>query len=219
MKMKKNKNIEGLETRNFNASELRVENQESREVVGYASVFTDADGNPALSENLGGFREIINPNAFDSCLSDENLDCRMLINHDANLILGRTSANTLSLSVDSRGLKYSFTVPETTYGNDLMISLTRGDISQNSFGFIVEDDDWSQSEDGTTIRTINKVSRLLDCSVVTYPAYPDATIGKRNFLNYKTELEKIENEKQQKDLIKRNLQELKIELLKLKNQK
>tara|TARA_R100000306_G_C4270752_1_gene90023 strand:- start:131 stop:553 length:423 start_codon:yes stop_codon:yes gene_type:complete len=140
----------------------------------------------------------------------------MLINHNVDLLLARTPS-TLSLSIDERGLKYDFSIPETTYGNDLMVSLDRGDITQNSFGFIVEEDDWGQDEEGNTIRTIKKVSRLLDCSIVTYPAYPDATIAKRGFMNYRTELEKKENEKQDKDLVKRCLLELKLKLLKLKN--
>ena len=143
---------------------------------------------------------------------------RALFNHDSNYILGRTTANTLKLSVDERGLRYSVNIPETTYGNDLMVSLDRGDITQNSFGFIVEEDDWSQDEEGNTIRTIKKVSRLLDVSLVTYPAYPEATIAQRGFLNYTTELEKKENTKEEKVFTKRNLLDKRIELLKLKNQ-
>lgn len=215
MKMN-HKNIEGLERRNFTNSEIRVANTESREVVGYASVFTDTDGNPALSENLGGFREKIDPTCFNSVLADENLDCRCLFNHDPNLILGRTTAGTLSLSVDERGLKYSFTAPDTTTGRDLMVSLERGDVSQSSFGFIVEEDDWDEDENGMTIRTIKKVGRLLDVSPVVYPAYPDAEVGKRSFLNYRTEKEKQENKKQDQDQIKRELLDKKIKLLKLK---
>jgi len=213
--MDKNKNkIEGLERRNFLNSEIRVENAESREVVGYASVFTDTDGNPALSENLGGFREKIDPEAFNEVLDN---DVRALFNHDPNLILGRTTAGTLSLSVDERGLKYSFTAPDTTTGRDLMVSLERGDVSQSSFGFIVEEDSWDEDEEGRTIRTIKKVGRLLDVSPVTYPAYPDAEAGKRSFLNYRTEKEKQENKKQEQYQIRRDLLDKKIKLLKLKN--
>tara|TARA_B100000519_G_C14261030_1_gene448046 strand:+ start:5027 stop:5689 length:663 start_codon:yes stop_codon:yes gene_type:complete len=216
IKMDKNKNnIEGLERRNY-TTELRVENSENRQVVGYASVFKDAEGNSALSENLGGFREKIDPNAFNDVLKD---DVRALFNHDPNYIIGRSTSGTLSLSVDERGLKYSVNIPETTYGDDLMVSLKRGDITQNSFGFIVEDDSWDEDEDGNTIRTINKVGRLLDVSMVTYPAYPDAEIGKRSFLNYRTEKEKAENKKQQEYEIKRNLLERKIKLIKIKNSK
>tara|TARA_Y100000593_G_scaffold92142_1_gene182833 strand:- start:34 stop:675 length:642 start_codon:yes stop_codon:yes gene_type:complete len=213
--MNQNKNNpEGIEIRSFKASELRIENKESREVVGYGSVFN------SLSENLGGFRELISENAFDSVLEN---DVRALFNHNPDYILGRSTAGTLSLSVDEKGLRYSVNIPETSYGNDLMVSLDRGDITQNSFGFIVEEDDWTQDEEGNTIRTIKKVSRLLDVSLVTYPAYPSAKIEKnfevahRGFLNYRTELEKKENKKQENDLIQRNLLEHKLELLKLKN--
>ena len=142
---------------------------------------------------------------------------RALFNHDPNLILGRTTAGTLKLSVDERGLKYSFTAPDTTTGRDLMVSLERGDVSQSSFGFIVEEDDWDEDENGMTIRTIKKVGRLLDVSPVTYPAYPDAEVGKRSFLNYRTEKEKQENKKQEQYQVKRELLDKKIKLLKLKN--
>tara|TARA_R100000700_G_scaffold39868_1_gene53730 strand:+ start:5224 stop:6324 length:1101 start_codon:yes stop_codon:yes gene_type:complete len=206
-------NIEGLERRNFINSEIRVANSESREVVGYASVFTDAEGNPALSENLGGFREKIAPEAFDSVLQN---DVRALFNHDPNYILGRTTAGTLSLSVDERGLKYNFTAPDTTYGRDLMVSLERGDVNQSSFGFIVEDDSWDEDEEGNTIRTIKKVGRLLDVSPVVYPAYPDAEVGKRSFLTYRAAKEKQENKKQEDYLIKMDLLNRKLKLLKLK---
>jgi phage head maturation protease len=100
-----------------------------------------------------------------------------------------------------------------------MVSLDRGDITQNSFGFIVEEDDWTQDENGNTIRTINKVSRLLDCSVVTYPAYPDATIARRNYDSYKNKLEESINEKTDKELIQRNLIELETKLIKIKKLK
>ena len=207
------KNIEGLERRNFANSEIRVANSESREVVGYASVFTDSEGNTALSENLGGFREKIDPSAFDNVLDN---DVRALFNHDPNLILGRTTAGNLSLSVDERGLKYNFTAPDTTTGRDLMVSLERGDVTQSSFGFIVEEDDWTEDENGMTIRTIKKVGRLLDVSPVTYPAYPDAEVGKRSLLEYQAKKEEQENKNEKQKLIKRDLLNKKIKLLKLK---
>ena len=213
MTNKKNKTtIEGLERRSFK-NEIRVENDDSRKVVGYASVFN------SLSENLGGYREKIDSNAFNSVL-ENNPDTRALFNHDANQILARTVSGTLSLSVADKGLRYSFEVPEgLSYGDDLLVNLKNGNITQSSFGFVVEDDSWGQDEDGNTIRTINKISRLLDISPVTYPAYPDASVSQVRFLEYRTELEKKENEKQEKDLIKRNLYKRELELLKIKKSK
>lgn len=170
-------------------------------VVGHAAVYGK------LSEDLGGFREMIKPNAFDSVL---NNDVRVFFNHDPNYILGRTKAGTAKISSDKTGLKYEFEVPDTQAGRDLLVSLERGDISQSSFAFSVDRDSWSE-RDGRDIRTIEKVKRLYDVSPVSIPAYPDAddiAIAKRSLKNYK-------NENENKN-IKRNLLDLKIKILKNK---
>jgi HK97 family phage prohead protease len=163
------------EIRSF-TTELRMETRDdgTQTVVGYASVFN------TLSENLGGFREQIAPEAFNNVMGD---DVRALFNHDPNYVLGRTKSGTLSLGVDTTGLRYEFTPPDTTFARDLTESLKRGDIDQSSFAFMVEADEWDESGD-TPIRTITKVSRLLDVSPVTYPAYPDASVGLRSLDAY-----------------------------------
>lgn len=200
---------EGFERRTFNTTEMRLDKENERRVVGYASVFN------SLSENLGGFRELISERAFDGVMEDSVV---ALINHDMNFPLARTDNGTLTLSVDSKGLRYSFDVPEgLSYGNDLLINLRSGNIFQSSFGFIVEEDSWER-KDGEHIRTIEKVSRLIDVSPVTIPAYPEATaqvstVAKRN-LNLQKE--KHENQKEEQDLHKRNLIELKLKIIKNK---
>ena len=196
-----------MEKRYFNI-ETRTEKREdgSTTITGHAAVFNK------LSSDLGGFREIIAPNAFESVLSD---DVRALINHDPNLLLARTTSGTLNLEQTNEGLQYSFDVPDTTYGRDLIISMERKDITQSSFAFTIEDDSWETTEDGE-IRTINKVKQLYDVSPVTYPAYPsadDLTLAKRSLALHK---EKEENKKQEKDLVQRSLVALKIELKKRK---
>jgi HK97 family phage prohead protease len=152
-------------------SEVRAEKRENSTVVrGYAAKFN------SLSENLGGFREIIAPGAFDAVLKD---DVRALINHDSSLILGRTTAETLRIGVDETGLWYEYDSPDTTYARDLLVSMERGDVDQSSFQFGVEKDEWRDSGEGYLKRTITKVSRLLDVSPVTYPAYKSTTVSKR----------------------------------------
>ena len=125
-------------------------------IVGHAAVFD------SLSEDLGGFRQRIERGAFDDVLED---DVRALFNHDPNLILARTKSGTLKLSLDEKGLRYEFDVPDTTTGRDLLVSLERGDVSQSSFGFTVEQDSWHKDEDGVHIRSISKVKRLYDVSL------------------------------------------------------
>lgn len=138
----------------------------------------------SLSEDLGGFREIIHPGAFDRVLA--NSDVRALLNHDPNKILGRQKAGTLRLSLDPKGLLYELDIPDTTYGRDLKISLDRGDITQSSFAFTIEESDWEQTSKGP-IQHIRKVKQLYDVSPVTYPAYQetDARASLRSLQQFK----------------------------------
>jgi len=163
-----------IERRYFNA-ELRVKKtDDGKKIAGYATKFAPG----AMSEDLGGFREQIHPNAFNKCLT-ANPDVRCLWNHDPNHILGRTTAGTLRLSTDNTGLQYECDPPDTQMARDLMTSMERGDVSQSSFGFVCTDDDWRQDIDGGVIRTVLQ-AELFDVSPVTYPAYPSATSGVRS---------------------------------------
>lgn len=141
-----------------------------RTIRGYASVFN------SLSEDLGGFREIIAPGAFSDVLND---DVRALYNHSPDYLLARTSNGTLQIGQDERGLWYEFEAPNTSYANDIIELMKRGDLRESSFGFIVAKDSW-RMRDGKPFRTIEKVGSLLDVSPVVYPAYPAATSGLRS---------------------------------------
>ena len=200
-----------MEKRIFNIEnkfETREDGQEV--VVGYGSIFN------SRSENLGGFFEYISPTAITE-ETIEKSDVRALINHDPNLVLARSTAGNLSLSVDEKGMRYSFDIPETSYGKDLAINLKNGNISQSSFAFTIADngDEWSTDEEGNDIRTITKIDRLFDVAIVTYPAYnqaeSDLVVAQRGLAMYK---EKQEIKEEENDLVARSLAKLKIELIK-----
>ena len=199
-----------MEKRIFNIETRTEETEDGKKIIiGHASVYGKR------SENLGGFYEFIEAGAFTPELI-ENSDVRALINHDQNLILGRSTSGTLRLNADEKGLRYEFDVPDTSYAKDLVVSMERGDIDQSSFAFTVEEDEWSSDEDGNNIRTIKKINRLYDVSPVTFAAYPDANdliIAQRGLATYK---DKIKQEEEQDDLVKRSLVSLKIELAKRK---
>ena len=113
-----------------NRAEFRVsKGKNGVKLSGYAAVF----GQP--SQDLGGFTEIIEQGAFGDALKDS--DARALINHNQDLILGRESAGTLRLREDDKGLHMTISPPNTSYAKDLMESLTRGDIKEQSFSFRV----------------------------------------------------------------------------------
>lgn len=159
-------------------------------IIGYGAVFN------SLSEDLGGFVEEILPGAFTEAIKTD--DVRGFFNHDTNLILGRNKAGTLSLSETDDGLRYEIDPPDTSYANDLMVSIERGDVSQSSFGFSVEDrsdeewlapDEWNPTagNDGLYLRRIKR-AKLYDVSPVTYPAYKATTVSARTLDEFNHQL-------------------------------
>jgi uncharacterized protein len=163
-----------VERRSFTVSGLKIEKRstDGKAVMrGHAAVFN------STSADLGGFREQVAPGAFTRTL-EQGADVRALINHDPNLVLGRSKAGTLRLSQDETGLAVEIDPPDTTYARDLMASMERGDIDQMSFTFRTVKDDWAQSPSGT-MRTLLDVD-LLDVSPVTYPAYAATDIAARS---------------------------------------
>ena len=150
-----------IERRSFTV-ELRAEPDADR-ITGYAAVFD------SLSEDLGGFREIIRPGAFARSLQ-ESPDVRAFWQHDPSRILGRTTAGTLSVSEDEHGLRFDITPPSGPTGQDALEAIRRGDVDQMSFGFKVEQDRMLKREDGTILRELLDV-HLIEVSPVTFPAY------------------------------------------------
>ena len=102
-----------IERRTIDAVELRFAADEPAKLVGHAALFNN------VSPDLGGFRERIKPGAFTDSLAND--DIRALFNHDPNWLLGRSSAGTLRLSLDSVGLRYEIDPPETQQGKTVTI--------------------------------------------------------------------------------------------------
>jgi HK97 family phage prohead protease len=142
-------------------------------IYGYAALFA-----PAQTQDMGGWREEVSPNAFDRCLRSSP-DVVALFNHSTDsLPLARTTSGTLRLSIDRRGLLYELDTPDTTLGRDLSVLLDRGDVHQSSYGFICRSESWRNDSDGTPIRTVLDAD-LMDVSPVIFPATLDTTSGVR----------------------------------------
>ena len=172
-------NLPAVEKRVFTAKSLRSESQGAEmALVGCAASFN------VLSQDLGGFREIINPGAFALSLAAPDSDVRCLVNHDANMLLGRQKNGTLKVWEDATGLQFRCVLdPNNSAHKNAYASIKRGDMDQCSFAFTVPNggDDFDEDQDSATgksfiKRTLRNVN-LLDVSSVTYPAYsaPGAT--------------------------------------------
>ncbi len=153
---------------------------DTRTVSGYAAKF-DSE-----SKDLGGFAEIIKQGAFSNVLQS-NPDVIANINHNDSQVLAVTN-NNLELKEDRHGLWFEFDVPETTYGNDLLVNVRAGNVSKCSFAFSVGKDSWERRSGKTPLRVIYSVNKLYDVALVTIPAYEDTSIALRSLKDFNTPL-------------------------------
>ena len=120
--------------------------------------------------------ETIDAGAFDLA---SDVDVRALTNHDTTLVLGRTTAGTLTLSVDDRGLKGTILINGADQDAvNLYERVRRGDVTQCSFGFDILDESADFPEDGPTVWHLERV-KLYEVSVCTFPAYEDTGVTAR----------------------------------------
>ena len=171
-----------------------VANEDSRTVEGYAIVFN------SLSEDLGGFREQILPEAVDGVL--ERSDILALLNHDKSkgvLARSRYGKGSLTLEIDEKGLKYRFEAPHTALGDEVLEYLRRGEITSSSFAFTINEDIWEKTGE-EYIRTIKSFKQLYDVSPVFEPAYQAATACKRFAEIQEEERKAIEEAKREADI-------------------
>ena len=147
------------------------EDSGSPTIEGFFAVFnSNYDIAPGMSESIA-------PGAFDNTLSG---DIRALVNHDSTLVLGRTTAHTLELRQEERGLWGKISInPKDTDAMNLYERVKRGDVNQCSFGFNITDEESVISDDGSIHWTIKGVE-LFEVSCCTFPAYDATNISARS---------------------------------------
>lgn len=156
------------------------EEEGKKYIEGYFAVFN------SFYELWDDAAETIDVGAFDLV---RDTDVRALTNHDTTLVLGRTTANTLALSVDDIGLFGRIEVNEADQDAlNAWERVKRRDVTQCSFGFDILDE-LPIIENGRTVWHLRKV-KLYEVSICTFPAYEDTAIQAR-----KNELETIKKRK------------------------
>ena len=153
------------------SSEFTVrDDSEQPTIEGYFAVFN------SIYEMWEGASESIASGAFTKSISN---DVRALINHDTTLVLGRTTAHTLELREDSRGLWGKITInPKDSDAMNLYERVKRGDVSQCSFGFNIVSEETEFRDDGSIHWTITEAD-LHEVSVCTFPAYEETAVSAR----------------------------------------
>lgn len=133
--------------------------------------------------NLGLFDEVIEASALNEC---EMKDVRLCLNHDTSFVYARSRNNnensTMRLMLDANGLTFRATldVENSPRAKDLYSAITRGDIDQMSFMFVVDEDRWENLESEHPCRHITKIGKIFEVSAVPFPAYEDTSIYARD---------------------------------------
>ena len=165
------------ETRNFGSLQLETRAGESLPVIkGIAAPFGE------LSEDLGGFRERIEPGAFSASIRGERRDVAAFREHNPELLLGRQSSGTLEMRETAEGLSVKIHPPNTELGRSTVESVRRRDLVKMSFSFKAVKDRWERSG-GDDIRVLKDLD-VFDVSVVAFPAYPDTSVAVRSLQSW-----------------------------------
>ena len=181
----KNKEIRKLDM------QFRAEDTEDgkMEIKGYAAVFN--------SPETYGYTEVIDSRAFDGA---DMSDVVLRYNHnDSFMVLARTRNHSLNLNVDEKGLMIDATLQDDiTDHRNIFNAIKSGLIDKQSFAFTVDEDNYDYDTD---TRTITKIGKVFDVSVVDQPFYnaTDVSVARDlnndDFLTRREELRK-EHEKE-----------------------
>jgi len=154
--------------------EVRTNSDGSRTVAGYFATFG------TMSHDLG-FREILKKGCFSEGMRNQPVACYR--DHNSQMLLGKTESSTLEVLEDDKGISFRVKLPDTSYANDLVALMERGDSYECSFGMVVAPDgeEWSQLPNGEILRTITK-ALLFEGSILTGPAaaYPKTSANLRS---------------------------------------
>lgn len=115
-----------------------------------------------VTKDLGGFVERYAPGSFGKSIAED--DVRALFNNNASFVLGRKSAETLRLEERVDGVHVEILAPDTSYANDLLTLMRRGDIDEMTSAFYVMEHHWETAKDGTRIHVVDR-GKLIAASV------------------------------------------------------
>ncbi|MED0665673.1 HK97 family phage prohead protease [Bacillus badius] len=161
--------------------ELRIAELRTAEPVGDSSLILSGrpivyDQPTTIKAPFGEYIEVIKRGALDNA---DLSDVRLLYNHDMNKIPLARTPKTMTLELDPAGLNMRAELPNTEDGRSVHTAVGRGDLSGMSFAFKVPKDG-SHFDAKTNTRSITKIEKVYECSVVAFPAYPQTSVEARS---------------------------------------
>lgn len=180
--------------------QFRAEETEDNkmEVKGYAAVFN--------SPETYSYTEVISDRAFDEA---DMSDVVLRYNHnDSFMVLARTRNKSLDLSVDEKGLFMDARLQDDiTEHRNIFNAIKSGLIDKQSFAFTIDEDEYDYDTD---TRTITKIGKVFDVSVVDQPFYnaTDVSIARNQNDEFLERREQLRKEHEDKTKLEEKKKEL-----------
>lgn len=150
----------------FKTRDIQDEQGNTQHVISGTAVVFNQPSSPMP------FVEVISGEAFNGV---DLSDVKLLYSHDFGNILARTDSGTLQLDLNSNGLDFTATLPDTQLGHDVYTDILNGNLKGMSFGFTIDDDSWSV-ENGIQVHTINQIGVIAEISITSLPAYTETSL-------------------------------------------
>lgn len=149
-------------------------------LIGCPIVF---DEPTTINDPLGEYTEIISRGALDGV--DLN-DTRLLYNHDLSKIPLARAPKTMQLTLTEKGVEMRAVLADTEEARSVYTAVQRGDLDGMSFAFKVPEggDVYDRT---TNTRTINKIEKIYEISVVPFPAYAQTSVEARSAMKNMTD--------------------------------
>lgn len=162
-----------IRTAEVRATEPTADGKDALIIVGTPIVFEQPT---QINDRLGRYTEVIKRGALDEA---DLTDSRLLVNHDMTRIPLARTPKTMQFKITDKGLEMTAELPNTEEAKTAYTAVKRGDLTGMSFAFTVPDGGDSYDAK-TNTRTITKIAKVLEVSLVNFPAYPTASAEARS---------------------------------------
>lgn len=155
------------------ATDPTADGKDALIIVGTPIVY---DTPTTINDLCGSYTEVIKRGALDEA---DLTDSRLLVNHDMTRIPLARTPRTMQFNITDKGLEMRAELPDTEEAKAAYTAVKRGDLTGMSFAFTVPDGGDSFDAQ-TNTRTITKIDKVYEVSLVNFPAYPTASAEARS---------------------------------------
>jgi HK97 family phage prohead protease len=158
--------------------ELASVQTQGRTLTGYASVF-----NYPITSSMMGRKQttFVRPTAFTRTLKNNPGQVQVLLNHGQDPQVGMKPLGVPSvMKVDGRGLYVEVPLDETSYNDDIIVSLQSGALRAMSIQFETQQEEFNADRTERYIQEVN----LWEFGPVTFPANAGATASLHSLTDY-----------------------------------